>query len=127
MWYLLHYNLLFLCLKNSQIENQDGDVGGHTAPPRTTRTDRKSNGKEVPHQVDKKETYIQTSRRGRDGHQGREDSVAGRDQDWWSVERMGQAVSPLADPVVPHSRTDKPGQTAGNKADHTTQGSSTRK
>ena len=28
-------------------ENQDGDVGRHTAPPRTTRTDRKSNGKEV--------------------------------------------------------------------------------
>ena len=26
-------------------ENQDGDVGRHTAPPRTTRTDRESNGK----------------------------------------------------------------------------------
>ena len=26
-------------------ENQDGGVGRHTAPPRTTRTDRKSNGK----------------------------------------------------------------------------------
>ena len=35
-------------------ENQDGGVGGHTAPPRTTRTDRKSNGKEVRHQGDKK-------------------------------------------------------------------------
>ena len=32
-----------------------------------TRTDRKSNGKEVRHQVDKKETYIQTGRRGGDG------------------------------------------------------------
>ena len=42
------------------LENQDGGVGRHTAPPRTTRTDRKSNGKEVRHQVDKKETYIQT-------------------------------------------------------------------
>ena len=41
------YQLLFT-------ENQDGDVGRHTAPPRTTRTDRKSNGKEVGHQVDKK-------------------------------------------------------------------------
>ena len=28
-------------------ENQDGSIGRHTAPPRTTRTDRKSNGKEV--------------------------------------------------------------------------------
>ena len=36
-------------------------------PPRTTRTDRKSNSKEVRHQVDKKETYIQTGRRGGDG------------------------------------------------------------
>ena len=35
-------------------ENQDGWVGRHTAPPRTTRTDRESNGKEVRHQVDKK-------------------------------------------------------------------------
>ena len=49
-------------------ENQDGGVGRHTAPPHTTRTDRKSNGKEVRHQVDKKETYIQTGRRGRDRH-----------------------------------------------------------
>ena len=55
-------------------ENQDGDIGRHTVPPRTTRTDRKSNGKEVRHQVDKKETYIQTSRRGGDGHRGGEDS-----------------------------------------------------
>ena len=56
------------------MENQDGGVGRHTAPPRTTRTDRKSNGKEVRHQVDKKETHIQTSRRGGDGHRGGEDS-----------------------------------------------------
>ena len=35
-------------------ENQDGGVGRHTAPPRTTRTDRKSNGKEVQHQGNKK-------------------------------------------------------------------------
>ena len=56
------------------LENQDGDAGRHTAPPRTTRTDRKSNSKEVQHQVDKKETYIQTRRRGGDGHWGGEDS-----------------------------------------------------
>ena len=48
-------------------ENQDGGIGRHTAPPRTTRTDKKSNCREVGHQVGKKETYIQTSRRGRDG------------------------------------------------------------
>ena len=35
-------------------ENQDGGVGKHTAPPRTTRIDRKSNNKEVRHQGDKK-------------------------------------------------------------------------
>ena len=34
------------------IENQDGGAGRHTEPPRTTRTDRISNGKEVQHQVD---------------------------------------------------------------------------
>ena len=51
-------------------ENQDGGVGRHTAPPRTTRTDRKSNGKEVRHQVDKKETYIQTRRRGGEDSRG---------------------------------------------------------
>ena len=55
-------------------ENKDGGVGRHTAPLRTTRTDRKSKGKEVWHQVYKKETYIQTCRRGGDGHQGGEDS-----------------------------------------------------
>ena len=35
------------------MENQDGDVGRHTASPHTTRTDRKSNGKEVQHQGNK--------------------------------------------------------------------------
>ena len=63
----------FPLLKKYSPENQDGGVGRYTAPPRTTRTDRKSNGKEVRHQVDKKETYIQTGRRGGDGHRGRED------------------------------------------------------
>ena len=55
-------------------ENQDGGIGRHTAPPPTPRTDRKSKGKEVRHQVDKKETYIQTGRRGGDRHRGGEDS-----------------------------------------------------
>ena len=35
-------------------ENQDGGVGRHTVPPRTTRTDRKSNGKGVQHQENTK-------------------------------------------------------------------------
>ena len=41
-------------IKKTIPENQDGGVGRHTAPPRTTRTDRKSNSKEVRHQGDKK-------------------------------------------------------------------------
>ena len=42
-------------IKNCQkTENQDGTIGRHTAPPCTTRTDRKSNSKEVQHQGDKK-------------------------------------------------------------------------
>ena len=39
-------------------ENQDGGIGRHTAPPRTTRTDRESNGKGVRHQGSKKQTFI---------------------------------------------------------------------
>ena len=62
------------------LENQDGGVRRHTAPHRTTRTDRKSNGKEVRHQVDKKETYIQTGRRGGDGQPG----WRGLALPWWT-------------------------------------------
>ena len=40
----------WLLLKWRVLENQDGGVGRHTVPPRTTRTDRKSNGKGVQHQ-----------------------------------------------------------------------------
>ena len=44
-----------LLIKNCVLENQDGGgVGRHTAPPRTTRTDGKSNCKKVRHQVNKK-------------------------------------------------------------------------
>ena len=35
-------------------ENQDGGVGRHTAPPRTTRTDRESNSKGDQHQGNRK-------------------------------------------------------------------------
>ena len=47
-------------IKNTWRENKDGGLGRHTEPPLTTRTHRKSKGKEVRHQVHKKETYIQT-------------------------------------------------------------------
>ena len=54
-------------------ENQDGGIGRHTAPPCTTRTDRKSNGKES----DTKEIKNKHSSRlvgGADmGSRGRED------------------------------------------------------
>ena len=91
------------------MENQDGSVGRHTAPPRTTRTDRKSNSKEVRHQVDKKETYIQTGRRGGDGHWGGEDSCGrGRTETGAVWDERGRQSDPLADPVAPHLRTDKP-------------------
>ena len=55
-------------------ENQDDGVGRHTAPPRTTRTDRESNSGGHRHQGNRKWTFIQTGRRGGDGHQGGEDS-----------------------------------------------------
>ena len=74
-------------------ENQDGSIGRHTAPPHTTRTDGKSNGKEVRHQRKKKTTFIQTGRRGGDGQPGRKGLVwLWRDRDWWSVGPTGQVV-----------------------------------
>ena len=66
------------------MESQDGGVGRHTAPPHTTRTDRKSNGREVRHQVDKTETYIQTGRRGGDGTGAERTRIAVADRDWRS-------------------------------------------
>ena len=41
-------------LQENMGDNQDGGVGRHTASPCTTRTDRKSNAKEVQHQGNKK-------------------------------------------------------------------------
>ena len=46
-------------------ENQDGGVSRHTVPPRTTRTDRESNGKGVQHQGNKSRgsnTHIRQNR-----------------------------------------------------------------
>ena len=46
-WYLIKIKSFCMAKEKSIKENQDGGVGRHTAPPRTTRTDRKSSGKEV--------------------------------------------------------------------------------
>ena len=46
-----HINVLILAqnhfINSGLMENQDGGVGRHIVPPQTTRTDRKSNSKEV--------------------------------------------------------------------------------
>ena len=44
LWHI--YTMEFYTAERKK-RNQGGGVGRHTAPPRTTRTDRKSNGKEV--------------------------------------------------------------------------------
>ena len=51
--YKIDRGMLRISIGNGS-ENQDGGVGRQPAPPRTTRTDRKSNGKEVRHQGKKK-------------------------------------------------------------------------
>ena len=44
-----------VCFKKGMfLENQDGGVGRHTAPPRTTRTDGESNSKGDQHQENRK-------------------------------------------------------------------------
>ena len=87
-------------------ENQDGGIGRHTVPPRTTRTDRKSN-KEVRHQVDKKETYIQTGGRGGDRHGGREDSSGrGRTETGGVWDEWGRQSDRWRPHAAPHSPTD---------------------
>ena len=47
-------NGVFSLYKNDTHENQDGGVGRHTVPPRTTRTDRESNSKGDQHQGNRK-------------------------------------------------------------------------
>ena len=86
--------------KQERLENQDGGIGRHTVFPRTTRTDGKLNSKEVQHQVDKKETFIQTGRRGGEGQPGGDDlrgrggtetggvwDKRGRQSDHWQILR----------------------------------------
>ena len=73
VFFLIDNECITLLLRNILGGNQDGGVGRHTAPPRTTRTDRESNSRGT----DTKEIenkHIQPGRRGGDGHRGREDS-----------------------------------------------------
>ena len=78
---------------------QDGGIGRHTAPPRTTKrriTIKKQQQQpeltenrpvwKSDNQGDKEETLTQTGRRGRDGQPGREDSRQGGD---WQTQRGG--------------------------------------
>ena len=46
--------ILYEMLKGLIWRNQDGGIGRHTAPPRTTRTDRESNSKGDRHQGNRK-------------------------------------------------------------------------
>ena len=76
--------------------SQDGGIGRHTVPPRTTKTRSTTNLKtktqreltenqtvwKSDNQVIKEETFIQTGRRGGDGQLGREDSQQG--SGWWT-------------------------------------------
>ena len=93
----------YLKIRSVILANQDGCVGRHTAPPRTTRTDRESNGKGV----DTKEIKNKHSSRpvgGAEKGTGVERTrVAVADQDWRSVGRLGQVVRALADPAATHS------------------------
>ena len=73
--------LKFIPSRNSQASGQDGGVGRHTVPPRTTKRQtttikKKKQNPELTenrtvwkpdNQRVKEETFIQTSRRGRDG------------------------------------------------------------
>ena len=78
--------------------SQDGGIGRHTVPPCTTkRTTTNLNTKKQPELTDnqtvwkssnqgvKKETFIQTSRRGRDGQPGQRGLTAGKWLADWAV------------------------------------------
>ena len=56
------------------MENQDGGVGRHTVPPRTTRTDRISNDKEVDTKEIKNKHSSRSVGGAETGSRGREDS-----------------------------------------------------
>ena len=56
------------------MDNQDGGVGRHTAPPCTTRADRESNGREVHTKEIKNKHSSRPVGGAESGSQGREDS-----------------------------------------------------
>ena len=99
--------------KDNRTSGQDGGIGRHTVPPRTTkrRTTTHLKTKKQPKLIEnrtvwksdnqgvKEETLTQTSRRGGDGQLGGEDSRKGCS---WQ-------------PVVPHSCADKSGGTNGER------------
>ena len=89
-------------------ENQDGGVGGHAAPPHTTRTNGKSNGKEVRHQG-KKNKHSSRSVGGVEmGSQGGEDSSCpGRTETGgvWDEWGSSPTTSRPCDPTFAHRLT----------------------
>ena len=130
--------------------DQNGGVGRHTVPPRTTkrRTQQFKNKKQPEltdnrtvwksdNQGDEEDTFIQTGRRGKDWQRGRRGprskAAAGGPSevvDCGTGQARLQLADPtrwwLADPMAPHSRIDKQEQ-QGSEADLSTQGSSTGK
>ena len=74
------------------------------------RMARKSDTKEIKNKHSSRPVgEAETGGRGLRGAPGRRGLTwPWQDRDWRSVGRTGQAVQPLADPVAPHSHTDKP-------------------
>ena len=97
---------IFLKIRNKD-ENQDGGIGRHTAPPRTTRTDRKSNGKKY----DTKEIKNkQSSRRvggSEMGSRGGEDSWGCGGTETGAVWDERNRQSDHWQTLRPHIRADK--------------------
>ena len=81
-------------------ENQDGGVGKHTAPPHTTRTDRKSNGKEIRHQGDQKLNIHPDQQEGRR-------QAAGAERTW--VAMAGPRLAECGTNRVGSLTTSRPG------------------
>ena len=97
--------------KKKKDSGQDGGIGRHIVPPHTTKrrttTNLKTKNPELPenqtvwksdNQGVKEETFIQTSRRGRDGQPGQRGLTAR-----WQ----------LPDQAVPRFHEDKLGETTG--------------
>ena len=111
-------------------ENQDGGLGRHTVPPRTTKSKDNNNLKTKTNQnwqniepqgsLTTKEIMKKHSPRpvggSKTGSQGGGLLLLLPDLEMWqSVGGTGQAVWQLADPMAAHLRTDKPGGTVGEQ------------